>query len=453
MKIVLTRPLYRSHIITPPLGIGYLSSYLKQHGIDVVIIDALKDTTPLHALVDQILAENPDAVGISCLTAFFNECADLSKHLKANGIRCIIGGVHPTFLPFQTLRDSAADFVICGEGENALLELLRANFDHTDIPGIYAQGDLIEEPLNIERGKPVADLDSIPFPDWEQMPPASYPKAPHGAVVKNFPIGIITSTRGCPYPCTFCASPGFYGRRIRFRSPENVVDEIEYLITNFGVREIHFEDDNLTIQRDHIESICNLILRRSIKVSWACPNGIRADKVDEALINLMKQSGCYYFAFGVESANQTILANIKKQESIDTVRKAIEMADRAGIACQGFFIFGLPGETAETIEETIDFAVSSRLSRAQFLILDVLPGSELWLKLKGTFTPNWYKNSYKEPEWLPDGVTRKMLLKAQSRAFRRFYLRPSILFRLIRLIRPSQIYFVLQRFYEYRIVR
>lgn len=453
MKIVLTRPLYRSHIITPPLGIGYLSSFLKKHGIDVVLIDALRDSIPLNALVDKITAEKPDAVGISCLTAYSHECAELSRRLKSNNLCCIIGGVHPTFLPYQTLKDTAADFVICGEAENALLDLLRANFEHTNIDGVYAQGDLTEEPERIERARPVIDLDSLPFPDWGQMAPLTYPKAPHGAIAKSFPIGIISSTRGCPYPCTFCASPEFYDRRIRFRSPENVANEIEYLVKQFGVREIHFEDDNLTIRREHVEAICNLLLSRGIKISWACPNGIRADKVDAALIKLMRQSGCYYFAFGVESANKQILANIKKHESIETISHAIDMAAREGIACQGFFIFGLPGETAETIEETIDFALSSRLSRAQFLILDVLPGSELWSKLQGTFTPNWGKNSYKEPEWFPAGVTKEMLLNAQSRAFRRFYLRPSILLRMILLLRPSQIYFMLQRVKDFRLLK
>lgn len=452
MKLVLTRPYYQSHIITPPLGIGYLASFLKQHGIEVIVLDALKEKISAQALVERIMKEQPQAVGISCLTAYYPECVELSRSLKARDVRCIIGGVHPTFLPFQTLIDTEADFVICGEGENALLQLIKAGFSHAGIPGVYAKGDLAAEPEVVERGIPVADLNTLPFPDWEQMPPASYPKAPHGAIVKNFPIGVITTTRGCPYPCTFCASPGFYNRRIRFRAPENVVDEIEYLITRFGVKEIHFEDDNLTLHRDHITRICSVMIERGLDISWGCPNGIRADKVDEELIRLMRRSGCYYFAFGVESANPQILKNIKKMEGIETVRTAIELAAKAGISCQGFFIFGLPGETEETIEETIDFAVRSRLARAQFLILDVLPGSELWTALKGKFKPNWHKNSYKEPEWLPEGVSRQMLLKAQSRAFCRFYFRPAILLRLLLSMHPRQIVFLMQRIREYRIL-
>lgn len=453
MKIVLVRPYYKSHIITPPLGLGYLSSYFKKNGFETKIIDGLKDNLSVDNLLQNILSEKPDAVGITCLTAFYNEVVHLAQRIKKNNIRCIIGGVHPTFLPYQTLVDSKADYVICGEGEIALLELVKKNFVNNNIQGVYSLQDFKDGNEVIKKAKIVENLDDIPFPDWEQLNPNSYPLAPHGALVKNFPIGIITSTRGCPYGCTFCASPKFYNRRIRFRTPENVVQEIKYLIEHFGVKEIHFEDDNLTLNRDHVYRICNLIIKNNIKISWACPNGIRADKVDEELIKLMKNSGCYYFAFGIESANPEILRKIKKNETIDVIEKSIEIADKVGISCQGFFIFGLPGETRETIKETINFAKKLKLSRAQFLILDVIPGSELWYELNGQFKPNWEKNSYKEPEWIPEGLSKKELMKAQTRAFRHFYFRPSIFVRLVRSIKVKQIKYLFQRLKEYRIIK
>jgi radical SAM superfamily enzyme YgiQ (UPF0313 family) len=453
MKVVLVRPNYKSHIITPPLGIGYISSYLKSNGIETVIIDALKEGLTNQQVVDQVLSHKPVAVGITCLTAFYNEVVDLSRRLKKRNVRSIIGGVHPTFLPKETLVDSKADFVVCGEAENALLQLIQNNFVHSGISGVYSLSDFKTKKVNVTKALPVQDLDSLPLPDWEQMDPNSYPKAPHGAIVKNFPIGVITTTRGCPYECTFCASPKFYDRRIRFRSPESVVDEILYLKKNFKVKEIHFEDDNLTLKREHIEKICNLMIKNKVGVSWACPNGIRADKVDEALIRLMKKAGCYYFAYGVESADPQILKNVKKGESIEKINSSIALADSLGISCQGFFIFGLPGETKETLEKNINFAKNSRLSRAQFLILDVLPGSELWDELQGKFKPDWSKNSYKEPEWLPEGLTKQDLMSAQSTAFRKFYLRPEIFFMLLKEIKPSQALYLVKRLVEYRIVK
>jgi len=372
--------------------------------------------------------------------------------LKETGLRVIIGGVHPTFLPQETLAESGCDYVVLGEGEIALLKLLQNNFQSDSIAGVYSIKDFEDSKPVIKKGKKIENLDDIPFPDWEQLNPNLYPKAPHGAIVKNFPVAPVITTRGCPYECTFCASPSFYDRKIRFRSPENVIQEIKYLVDQFGIREIHFEDDNLTIRRGHIDKICELIITTGIEISWACPNGIRADKVDADLISKMKESGCYYFAYGVESADQQILSNIKKQVKIETIEKSIDLASKAGISCQGFFIFGLPGETEETLNKSIHFAKRSKLARAQFLILDVLPGSELWDTLKGKFVPNWDKKSYKEPEWLPGELTDKLLMNAQSKAFREFYFKSPLRFLKLALsIKPSQIRFLIHRLLDYRI--
>ncbi len=453
MRIVLVRPNYKSHIITPPLGLGYLASYLKKEGIESIIIDGLRENLDSHALLKRILSYSPDLVALTCLTAFYHEVIEVSNLVKKAKILCVIGGVHPTFLPHQTLIDSHADYVVCGEGEIALTKLIKNDLRNDGIKGVYSRSDLQDDNSVVEKAERVEDLDILPFPDWEQIDPNIYPQAPHGAIVENYPIGIIMTTRGCPYECTFCASPKFYDRKIRFRSPENVVEEIKYLVEEFGVKEIHFEDDNLTLKRQHIKRICDLIIEKNLNITWACPNGIRADKIDEDLAELMAKSGCYYFAYGVESANSNILKMIKKEETIEQIEKSIDCADKKGISCQGFFIFGLPGETKETIKESIKFAVKSRLSRAQFIILDVLPGSELWDTLKNKFVPNWQKNSYKEPEWIPEGLTKEYLLKAQSKAFFKFYFRPKIFFKLISMIKIKQIKFLWKRLTEYRLVK
>lgn len=454
MKIVLVRPKYKSHIITPPLGIGYLSSYLRKNGIEVKIIDALKENLELKSVVKIILKEKPDVVGITCLTAFYIEVCKLSRVLKKHNYKVIIGGVHPTFLPYRTLRESKADFIVCGEGEKALLQILKSNFKPKNIIGVYSQKNIkkVKNTPFPQKAEAFMNLNQLPFPDWEQMNPNTYPKAPHGAIVKNFPIGIIMTTRGCPYMCSFCASRKFYDQSIRFRSIPNVIGEIKYLVNNFAIKEVHFEDDNLTLKRDHIEKLCRTLIKNKIDISWACPNGIRADRVDEKLLRLMKKAGCYLVAFGIESANPRILRNIHKLETIETIKKAISITNKVGIQSQGFFIFGLPGETKETIEESIQFAKKSKLSRAQFIILDIIPGSELWYTLKGKFKPNWKKNSYKEPEWLPKGLTKRDLMDAQTRAIREFYLRPITLIRFLKYIKPNQVKFLLQRFKEYRLL-
>lgn len=452
MKIALVRPNFDCHIITPPLGLGYLSSYLKRHGIETVIVDGLKDNLSTEALLQVLLRGGVDAVGITCLSSFYTKAVRLAQQVKKNNMLCILGGAHPTFMPYQTLRDSAADFVICGEAELALLKLASNGFVNNKIRGVYSQDDLRQPEKPTLKAEVIEDLDDLPFPDWQQMPPNLYPRAPHGALVKNYPVAPIITSRGCPYACTFCTSPMFYDHRIRFRSPENVIAEITYLRENFGVKEIHFEDDNLTLNREHVERIATLVINNGINVSWACPNGIRADKIDAGLIGIMRRSGCYYLAYGIESANPKILNNVKKRESINTIEKAIHLADEAKISSQGFFIFGLPGETPDTIKETIMFAKRTKLARAQFLLLDVLPGSELWNQLQGKFEPNWDKDSYREPEWVPEGLTKRYLMEAQEKAFHQFYLRPATLLRLCRLVDRRQLLFLLKRLRAYRLI-
>jgi len=457
--IALIRPNYDSHIITPQLGLGYLSSFLKNKNYNALIIDGLKQKLNNQQIYMILQQENINMAGITCLSAYFNEVAVLSRFLKTKGLdKIIIGGIHPTFLPYQTLIETQADYVVCGEGEIPLFKLLENSCsnvyeDGQKIKGIYSLSELQNENTPFEKGEIVDNLDDLPYPDWEQIDPRTFPPAPHGQFVKHFPVATVFSSRGCPYSCKFCASPNFYNKKVRFRSAENVVGEIKLLSEKYGVREIQFEDDNLTFNRAHIEKICALILSDKIKLAFSCPNGIRADKIDDALIKLMKKTGFYYCALGIESANTNILQNINKKEKIETIQEAIHILNKNSITSQGFFIFGLPGETKETIKETIHFALYSGLERAQFLILDVLPGCDLWTELKGHFISNFSKKSYREPEWIPQGLDKNDLLNAQSKAFRKFFLRPNIFIKTIFYLKPRQIRYFLKRLLNYRFLQ
>jgi anaerobic magnesium-protoporphyrin IX monomethyl ester cyclase len=450
MKIALVRPLYHSHLITPPLGIGYISSACKAKNIDAVIIDGLNlDLQP-----QQIAERCRDypIVGISLMASYINEAAQLTRLLKETGAKVVIGGPYATVLPRQALEETGADFAVVGEGEETFPELVKsiaAGAQSLPAGVVSARGGgFFKERFFLN------DLDAVAFPDWQQMDPRAYKKAPHGGVVKHFPVAPVITSRGCPYECTFCASPRIWKRSIRYRSARNTVDEIEYLVKNFGVREIHFEDDNLTMKKEHAHAICELILARDLRISWATPNGVRADTLDAPLLELMRRSGCYYIAFGIESANSAILQNIKKKTDIESISRAIRLARAAGIVTQGFFIFGLPGETRQSMDETIDFALKSGLDRAQFLLLDVLPGSELWDTLGEKRCVSLREaRSYQDVTWLPEGVSREELAAIQAQAFRKFFLRPRQLYGIVKYLKLSQISFAAQRLMDYRIVK
>lgn len=450
MKVALVRPWYHSHLITPPLGIGYIASACRTKNIETVIIDGLnRDLSPEAAAG---LCRDYPVVGISLMASYINEAAHLTALLKRLGATVVIGGPYPTALPYQALGETGADYAVVGEGEETFPGLVRSIVSRQDrLPrgAIKAGtvGSFEEQPF-------ITDLDNIAFPDWEHMDPRTYKKAPHGGVVKHFPVAPVITSRGCPYECTFCASPRIWKRKIRYRSARNTVDEIEYLVKRFGVREIHFEDDNLTLKKEHAQEICDAILSRGLKISWATPNGVRADTLDKPLLDLMKRSGCYYLAFGIESANSAILRNIKKRTDIESISRAIGLARSVGIVTQGFFIFGLPGETRQSMDETMRFAMKSGLDRAQFLLLDVLPGSELWDTLgKERCVSLREARSYQDVTWLPDGVSREELAAVQAKAFRKFFLRPRQLYGIVKYLKLSQLSFAAQRLMDYRIVK
>lgn len=450
MKVALVLPNYHSHIITPPLGIGYLSSYLKKSGFDTVVVDAhnraLSQDEVLH------LCSDSEVVGISCHSAFILEASALSRKLKEQGHKVVMGGPHPSALPRETLSLSGADFAVVGEGELAFRHIVEAcarNAEPAAFPGVITQ-----KTAELSRSSMIENLDELPFPDWKAMDPRFYRKAPHGAVVKRFPVAPLTTTRGCNFGCKFCSSANLWGRRVRFRSPENVVDEIEYLVKDFGVREIHFEDDNITLRRDHMEAIASLIIKRKLRISWAAPNGVRVESVDRELLRLMKKSGCYMLAFGIESGNQAILERIDKKITLDTARAAVTMAHKEGIVTQGFFIFGFPGETPDTMRETVAFAKSIPLDRAQFLLLDILPGSALWdeIAVKGDWKPDWSARSFHESTWTPDTITPKQLKDLRAWAFRSFYFRPRQAYYLLKFIKLSQIGYLIARMKDYAVL-
>jgi len=450
MKVILVRVHIHTLQLIPPLGLGYISSYLDKHGIENKIIDGLRDGLTNDNILEIITKENPDVVGIGCLTAEYNTVMDLSNRIKSKGLKTkvVLGGVHTTIFPYQTLVDSKADFVICGEGEIAFTKLVLNNFENNKIKGVYSLSDLTEDSKDIQLCPQEENLDSFPFPSWEKIRPESYRKRPAGLIYSKMPIGYIMTSRGCVCPCTFCANPFLSNKRVRFRSIENVIAEMKLLVEKYGVKEIKFLDDNLAFKKEHIMSLCNAIISNNLKITWACTSGLRAANLDEEIVSLMKKTGCYNFNIGIESANRQILLNVKKQETPEQFTKAINLAHKYGIVCGGFFIFGLPGETKETMRQSIDFAVKSELTLVTFNILDILPGSQMWTDLNYKFDRNDIENSYSQPRAIYDNITSKDIIEMQRKALRAFYFRPKIFFRLLRFIKKEPVFYFLERLFK-----
>ena len=283
----------------PPIHLGYLADAVISGNTAVEIVDALKDRLSpqqVREIVDEI---NPDVIGLSCMTSDYEWVKDFCNLPNKSLSQIIIGGPHATALPELTLRETQADWVVRGEGEDLLRMLVCAP------PSVFIHGDQI-----LGNIKPPEI--GWNWPEWRLIDPRWY-HLPQGGVTKRWPVAPIATSRGCPYECTFCASPLLHNRTIRYRGAEDVVEEMTYLMDKFEVKEFNIIDDNFTAKTEHAGAICELMIKRGLNATWSCENGIRADRVEKGLLALMKRAGCYRVAFGVESPNQKILENIKKK--------------------------------------------------------------------------------------------------------------------------------------------
>ncbi|MHA1679651.1 MAG: B12-binding domain-containing radical SAM protein [Promethearchaeota archaeon] len=464
--IILIRPdfgkaieyIYRQ--INPPIGLGYLASFLKERGFRVYILDLALRRIERETVIRFIKKKNPLFVGISALTAYYSEMKLLSNYLreKIPSLKIILGGVHASSLPRESLVECHADFAVIGEGELSISRLARymeeGRLDFKSIPGIcFFEG---EEFIHTGDPELISDLDSIPMPAWHKINPNKYPKNPHGFLMVYKEVAPLFSTRGCPFECHYCASCRFWQRKIRFRSSSNVVDEIQYLHEEFGIREIHFWDDNLTLKRSHIEGICNEIIRRGLdKLTYCAPNGVRVDTLDEKLLILMKKAGFYKLTFAVESGSSKILRTNGKYIDLKKIIKNTVIARNVGFMLNSFFMIGFPGETEETIKKTVKFAKSLPFNYATFFLMKPLPGSKIfdeWSRGKELLNFNWNNlSSYMQKnKFLLSDLSPEYLSKAHKKAHNEFIYRikmiTSIFWISLRHFHVEQFKFDIERF-------
>jgi radical SAM superfamily enzyme YgiQ (UPF0313 family) len=241
---------------------------------------------------------------------------------------------------------------------------------------------------------------------------------------RRLPVMGLIGSRGCPFNCTYCASPAFWGKTVRFRSAGNIFEEIALLVKDFQIREIQLLDDTFTVAEGRLIDLCELLLRADFRISWSCNS--RVDSIDDGLLKLMKAAGCHSISYGIESADMEMLGRIKKRISLDQARKAIALTKRNAITCRASFMFGNPGETSETMETTVRFALESMADFVVFNIIRPYPGTEVYqwaIETGGLMREKWYLAPDAGPIMRLPGLSRQDLIKAQRQAMRRFYLR------------------------------
>jgi anaerobic magnesium-protoporphyrin IX monomethyl ester cyclase len=383
--------------VFPPIVMATVAAVLeKKHAVSIIDaptegwenleeLDESKYRVGLSAetIVKRITDFKPDMVAIEIpfsgwsKTSF--EVVSIAKKIN-RGITVVLFGLHPSSRPEACLENADVNFVVIGEPENTVSELVEAleggKHDFKGIAGLgfRENGKVV---LNANRGI-IENLDSLPFPARHLLPMDVYAQAVkqnplRGEIHK--PYTIVITSRGCPYNCVFCSNSIVWGKQWRPRSPKNVVDELQEIIKTFGIEQVDFSDDNMTLDRQRMVEICDLIVQRHLLFEWFTPNGIRADSLDEALLRKMKAAGCKKIRIAPESGVQRIVNDvIKKNQDLKNVEQAVALCKKVGINVGCFFVIGLIGETKADIEKTIEFAYKlKRLGADTFIFSIAMP--------------------------------------------------------------------------------
>jgi len=415
-----------------PIYLSYAVAVIEAAGFDVSFLDAIMDELDIEAFAPQVHDLGTQLAIIETSTPsieFDLETARAIKNLSPGTFVALVGS-HVTYFDRQMVAENpAVDAVVRGEFEYTSADLARALDNGGDLSGVLGltyrdtDGDVRR---NADR--PLFEpLDQMPFPARHIIQGEGYRA---GIYSGGHPTAMISS-RGCPYRCTFCLWPDIlYGHKFRARSAENVVAEIEESVRTYGHDEIYFDDDTFTIDRQRVMDITHLIREKGLEkeVEWIAQ--CRVDTVDREMLEAMKAANCGYILFGVESGSPQMLKKMRKGITLDKVRQAFKLSREVGIKTQAFFLFGMPGETQETIRETIEFAKEINASSTQFAIAIPHPGTVLYeeCRANGWLTSeDWAdytaENSLIETPWL----TAEEVEQARIRAYRAYYYRPQFI--------------------------
>ena len=408
-------------MVYPPLDLAYTAALLRKNGISVNLLDASTLDISPPEVVKIAIQEKPDFIGIPSAWGSIQSDIDLAQDLKDKlpFTKIVIWGSNVTANPEIALSSGHIDYVILGEPEKPFLDIVNGIF--TENIAYQANDQLIMTKRTL-----LQDLDWLPFPSRDLLPNKKY-VAPY---VRKNPFTTIVTSRGCPYSkCTFCPTNIWYMNQVRYRSVENVIQEIGEIINKFKIFSIIFRDQSLTFEQERLLDLCNEIIHRGYTISWRCFSGVGI--TNRKLLSAMKNSGCYQINYGFESGSQEILdlsnKGIKLEESIEAVR----LTKEADIEVSGSFMLGMFGDTEETIKKTINFAIELNLDYAEFLPATPLPFTKFYEqcgfseKTTTSLPQRWYNRTYSSDVLLNEGFLDKQIKKA----YRRFYFRPSYIFK------------------------
>ena len=415
---------YTPMFLFPPHELLQVATCAREwNGADVRFLDAIADRQDLQAVIAFLHETAPDVlVSIVGIESISDDLTTLDAIKQAcPELTILVFGFYPTALTQGVLEKSRIDYILRGEPERPLCDYLAARSaggDIESVPGLAgrrADGGIFVNP--VER---LNDLDALPLPDYGLVNVHDYEEGLLGG-----PCGAILSSRGCPYRCTYCTTT--YGHRLRSKSAERIVEEMVHLIDS-GVRLIRFMDDTFTVNQAHVKAICEILIERDIEVRWACLT--RVDVLDPETLRLMKRAGCVRILVGIESYSKEVLEVLCKGAEPDHFNEQLLWIRDAGIQSVGFFLVGAPEETEADFQETLRGALSSPLDLVGVNIITPYPGTPYYEQVKEQvdFSLVPYECRFKDEQV---GLTA---LRRERELYMRFYMRPSVILRQMRLV-------------------
>lgn len=363
----------------PPLGILYLASALRLRfasAMDVKIIDlGLMSIADADKFIRDFA---PDFVGLSamsCEAGLMNEFARIAKNAAPSAV-VIAGGPHATVSGPSLLKNPSIDIAVIGEGERTIVDLADALLSGGDLSKVSGIAFRSGDTPSVSESRPfIENLDDLPFPAWDLINPADYAAFPNWSGINREDVyAVISTSRGCPYGCYFCHN--LFGKKVRARSPENVLAEMLRLRDEFGIREFHFVDDVFNFDERRAARICELIISGDYGFSLSFPNGLRADIMTLDLISLLKKAGAYKIHYGFETTSPRLQKSIGKNLDVDKAARIFTATSRSGITTGAYFMLGFPGQSRRDIEDAVKFAAGSALDAAYFFKATPYPGSD-----------------------------------------------------------------------------
>ena len=416
----LAESLNKKQGVLPPLGLAYLASSLEKAGHEVNIIDAIALALSKEEVNNRIKKFNPKVVGVTAMTPTILGAFEAAKLAKENGALTVIGGVHMSILPLETLQQDFVDFGIVGEAEESLVGLCNALENNESYENITALCYKKDGRIVVGQPEFINDVDSLPMPAFHLLPMEKY-----SSIIGLHPTSTMMGSRGCPYLCGFCyKTPS--DKKYRTRSVEKIVDEMEYLIENHGLKEIMFYDD--LMPQKYAKELSEEIISRNVKIRWQTPQ--RVNLVNPELLKLMAKAGCRVLRFGVEQGDPDQMAFVEKRIDMNLVKSAFRDAKKAGIDTFAYFIIGYVNETEKTMQATIDLAKEIDPKYVMFTKAVPLPSTPLMTQAveQNLMDPQYWSKFTLGQKVAPIEPLVPDAEKWVRKAYRDFYLRPSKIF-------------------------